>query len=108
MHIGTDIVDVKRIPADNLAFIHGVLSHNEIILLGERAANRKAEFIAGRYAAKEAFLKGLGTGLAGAKFNDIDVHYREGGQPVLSYQGQDYEVSISHDGDYAIAVVLIP
>jgi holo-[acyl-carrier protein] synthase len=108
MHIGTDIVEIKRIPADNLAFIHGVLSHNEIALLNERSVNARAEFIAGRYAAKEAFLKGLGTGLAGAKFNDIDVHYREGGQPVLTYEGKDYELSISHDGGYAIAVVLIP
>jgi holo-[acyl-carrier protein] synthase len=106
MRVGTDIVEIKRIPADNLAFVHGVLSHNEILLLEKRP--NKAEFIAGRFAAKEAFLKALGTGLAGAKFNDIDVSYDSNGAPVLTYQGLSYPVSISHDGGYATSVVIIP
>jgi|SRR5574344_490032 holo-[acyl-carrier protein] synthase len=106
MKVGTDIVQISRIPFDNLAFVHGVLSHEEIQILATR--KDKAQFIAGRYAAKEAFLKALGTGLAGAKLNDIDVAYREDGSPILHYQGKDYEVSISHDGGYAISVVIIP
>jgi|LAHS01.1.fsa_nt_gb holo-[acyl-carrier protein] synthase len=106
MKVGTDIVEISRIPADNLAFVHGVLSHEEIALLEKR--KDKAQFIAGRYAAKEAFLKALGTGLAGAKLNDIDVSYRDDGSPILRYEGHDYEVSISHDGGYAISVVIIP
>ena len=39
--------------------------------------------------------------------NEIDVSYREGGQPILLYQRKEYEVSISHDGDYAIAIVIL-
>jgi holo-[acyl-carrier protein] synthase len=106
MKVGTDIVEISRIPFDNLAFVHGVLSHEEIAIFNSR--KDKAQFLAGRYAAKEAFLKALGTGLAGAKLNDIDVSYREDGSPILHYQGADYEVSISHDGGYAISVVIIP
>jgi holo-[acyl-carrier protein] synthase len=61
MKVGTDIVEIARIPADNLAFINGVLSPEERLILEKRT--NKAEFIAGRFAAKEAFLKALGTGL---------------------------------------------
>lgn len=106
MRVGTDIVEIARIPVDNLAFINGVLSPAEREILEKRA--NKAEFIAGRFAAKEAFLKALGTGLAGAKLNLIDVSYREDGSPILAYQGRTYEVSIAHDGGYATSVVIIP
>jgi holo-[acyl-carrier protein] synthase len=106
MKVGTDIVEISRIPYDNLAFVHGILSHDEVLLYQSR--RDKAQFLAGRYAAKEAFLKALGTGLAGAKLNDIDVSYNAEGAPILTYQGQSYPVSISHDGGYAISVVIIP
>ncbi|MFA6620432.1 MAG: holo-ACP synthase [Bacilli bacterium] len=106
MKIGTDIVEISRIPFDNMAFVHGILTSKEIAIYEMRTD--KAQFLAGRYAAKEAFLKALGTGLAGAKLNDIDVSYRKEGAPVLTYRGQEYEVSISHDGGYAISVVIIP
>jgi len=106
MKVGTDIVEIRRIPFEDKAFVHGVLSSQELLLF--EARKDRAQFLAGRYAAKEAFLKALGTGLSGAKLNEIDVSYRVGGGPVLRYQGQDYEVSISHDGGYAISVVIIP
>jgi holo-[acyl-carrier protein] synthase len=106
MKVGTDIVEIARIPFDNLAFVHGVLSHQETLLFAKRTD--KAQFLAGRYAAKEAFLKALGTGIVEAKLNDIDVSYRADGSPVLNYKGRQYDVSISHDGGYAISVVIIP
>lgn len=106
MKVGTDIVEIARIPADNRAFVHGILSPAEILLFETR--HDKAQFLAGRYAAKEAFLKALGTGLSGAKFNEIDIHYDAAGAPILTYQGKDYAVSISHDGGYATSVVIIP
>lgn len=106
MRVGTDIVEIARIPSDNLAFINGVLSLNERKILSKRID--KAEFIAGRFAAKEAFLKALGTGLSGTPLNLIDVSYREDGSPLLTYKEKQYEVSIAHDGGYATSVVIIP
>jgi holo-[acyl-carrier protein] synthase len=106
MRVGTDIVEISRVPYDNRAFVHGVLTKEEIELFDKR--KDQAQFLAGRYAAKEAFLKALGTGLAGAKLNEIDVSYDAQGAPVLRYRGETYAVSISHDGGYAISVVIIP
>ncbi|MCH3910155.1 MAG: holo-ACP synthase [Bacilli bacterium] len=104
MRVGTDIVMISRIPVTKESFIKGVLSPKERAIFDSR--NDKAEFLAGRYAAKEAFLKAVGTGLSGARLNEIEVLYDEKGAPVLTYEGHEYSVSISHDGGYAISVVL--
>lgn len=106
MKVGTDIVKISRLEGTKDSFIDGVLSLNEKEEYQKR--NKKAEFLAGHYAAKEAFLKALGTGLSGARLKEIEVHYEKSGAPYLIYQGKRYEMSISHDGDYAISVVLIP
>lgn len=106
MRVGTDIVAMDRVPLTDLAFVRGLLSDKELALFNERKDQN--EFLAGRFAAKEAFLKALGTGLSGARLSEIDVSYRQSGQPILSYKGKEYEVSIAHDGGYAIAVVIIP
>jgi len=104
MGIGTDIVQISRVSLKD-SFLRGVLSINEMVLFDREVD--KASFVAGRFAAKEAFLKALGTGLSGAKMNEIDVVYEEGGRPVLFFQGKRYPVSIAHDGGYAIAVALV-
>jgi phosphopantetheine--protein transferase-like protein len=105
MRIGTDIVDISRLEDVKESFVRGVLSENEIALYEE--APSKPEFLAGHYAAKEAFLKALGTGLAGGKLSEIEVRYRESGAPYIYFAGKEHECSISHDGGYAIAVCLL-
>jgi holo-[acyl-carrier protein] synthase len=106
VRVGTDIVAMDRLPLTDLAFVRGLLSDAELALFNER--KDQIEFLAGRFAAKEAFLKALGTGLSGARLSEIDVSYRKGGQPVLRFRNQEYEISIAHDGGYAIAVVILP
>ncbi len=105
MKIGCDIVDLKRINLENKAFLRGILTKNELLLLEKK--NNKKDFVGGRFAAKEAFLKALGSGLSGARMNEIEINYRESGQPFIYFDSKEYEVSISHDGDYAMAVVII-
>ena len=101
MALGIDIVYIPRIKnADTLA--RGVLSPRELELYSNRP--KKEEFLAGRYAAKEAFMKALEQGMK-IPFKDIEVLYKESGAPYILYKGETYQVSISHDGDYAIAVV---
>lgn len=101
--IGCDIVLVKRCEG-NEALARGILSPYEAEEYGKRV--NKAEFLAGHFAAKEAFLKAEGTGLAKARLSEIEIRYRKGGQPYLLFGGKEYECSISHDGGYAFAVVL--
>mgnify|MGYP002520677897 FL=1 len=105
MKIGCDIVDLRRLQLDNDVFVRGILSQKEREIFVLR--NDKRSFLGGRFAAKEAFLKALGSGLSGARMNEIEISYLEGGQPILIYQRKEYQVSISHDGDYAIAIVII-
>lgn len=61
--------------------------------------------MAGRFAAKEAYFKALG---AKSDWRSIQVMRRESGEPYLVCPKESRtRVSISHDGEYAVAVVLI-
>jgi holo-[acyl-carrier protein] synthase len=71
---------------------------------------------AGRFAAKEAFSKALGTGLRGAiGWREIEVHDNERTRPTITVSGRaaailgprKVHLSISHLDDYATAVVVI-
>ncbi|MCR5332909.1 MAG: holo-ACP synthase [Bacilli bacterium] len=101
MALGIDIVYIPRIKdADKLA--KSVLSDKELEFYSKR--NKKEEFLAGRFAAKEAFMKAMEKGLA-IPFKKIEVLYKDSGAPYILFEEKTYEVSISHDKDYAIAVV---
>ncbi len=78
--------------------------------------------LAGRFAAKEACLKALGTGLSGSGIDgalrEIEVTSEGSGRPALSVSGWtekigrrrkvcQYTVSISHSGDFAVASVIL-
>jgi len=80
---------------------------------------RPAECFAARFAAKEAFVKALGTGLTdGISWTDIEVRVSEKGGPLLALSaraldlfremgGEHVHVSFSHDAGFATAVVII-
>lgn len=78
--------------------------------------SKRAESFAGRYAAKEACSKALGTGVMteGIGFLDIEILRDEKGSPYIVLHGKAKEradalgviskaISISHDGEYAIS-----
>lgn len=89
---------------NNQTFINKVLTIKEQEIMNSlESSSRKLEFLAGRFACKEAFAKALGTGIGETDFLDIEILRNDIGAPVSS-QGQ---VSISHDGDYCIAVVMV-
>lgn len=79
----------------------------KIFLSNELSQNKSSESLAGIFAAKEAFFKAKGI-----KENWLDVWIEKTieGKPYLKsilIEGKKAEVSISHAGDYAIAVVMI-
>ncbi len=102
--LGTDIVYIPRMRLDE-AFVGKILSSKEREIYDRR--KDKKEFLAGRFAAKEAFMKAMKKGLGLAPLDQIEILYLEDGSPTLIYEGKRYEVSIAHDGDYAIATVII-
>jgi holo-[acyl-carrier protein] synthase len=89
---------------------------------GELAYARRrrdpAEHLAARFAAKEATLKALGTGLSmGVRWREMEVRRGRGEPPRLALSGRTaalgaargvrtFHVSLTHDGDYAMAQVL--
>ncbi|MFK7738128.1 MAG: holo-ACP synthase [Pirellulaceae bacterium] len=95
--IGTDIIECERI--DQMIAKHGdtflqrVYTGDEI----EYCSGRKAsnQHYAGRWAAKEAVLKALGTGWAhGIQWTDVEVVNLQGGRPVIALSGKAKEISI--------------
>lgn len=117
--VGVDIVEIRRISeaiGKHANFIDKMFSKNEIEYLKSR--NLRAEFVAGRFAAKEAVSKALGTGFSGFEFKDIEIDRTAAGKPIVVLKGkarliaQKYgnykiHVSISHGVDSAIAYAIM-
>ena len=118
--IGTDICSIQRI-SDAYAhfgnrFLEKVLTDKETeYVLGQ--PQQTIHQLAGRFAAKEAALKALGTGWAGVHWKEIEVLKDALGAPILKLHGRalslatqkdltSWEVSLSHEKDHAIAFVL--
>ena len=117
--IGIDIVDMERLTPQMVDRIRmRVFSKGEIAEMEAlRNPRRKMEYFAGRFAAKEAFFKALGIGIFNAYLDQVEVLADESGKPFLKVSDSvkraymsaygEFSVSISHDGSYAVAVVLL-
>lgn len=117
--IGTDLVELQRFQHMNLDRLTlRLLTPRERACLPERQ-ERKIEFLAGRFAAKEAFSKAWGTGIgADLALHDIEVipdHKRKPEiwiSPALQKSREHAEqlrfhLSITHTATYAMAMVII-
>lgn len=112
--IGIDIVELARIESivkRNERFIDRLLTDAEKKAYKTlENDHRKMEFLAGRFAAKEAFAKAIGTGIGKVGFLDIHVLPDQHGAPRLAangYEGHKIFVSITHSRDYAVAQVVL-
>jgi holo-[acyl-carrier protein] synthase len=119
--IGLDLVRIARIRAMverwQDRFLRRLYTEEERRLSSRRTS--PYAFLAGRFAAKEAILKALGTGWsAGIRWSDIQVLNDATGRPVATVDGRagtlmreagitGILVSLSHDGEYAIAQALL-
>lgn len=99
--IGIDIVKIARIEKSikNDTFLQQVFTDRE------REYCKRAESFAGIFACKEAYFKAVGTGI---KFplTDVEILHSDKGKPYIDGI-KNSDVSISHDGEYAIATVII-
>lgn len=119
--IGVDIVAIERfqrfIDAGNSAVMERLFTPDERSLC--RSRKDVASCMAARFAAKEAFLKALGTGLrAGISWQDMEVSNNALGKPELTLSGKAAEqvkvngatgahLSLSHDSGNAVAMVVL-
>lgn len=84
--IGNDIIEISRIEKaiKKTNFITKVFTENEIKLFEIKGS--RAEFFAGRFAAKEAISKALGTGFREFSLTDIEVLNNELGKPYVTFK----------------------
>lgn len=113
--IGTDIVEISRIEKslNNPRFLDRNFTDKE----NEYFNNKKLmqESVASCFAAKEAFLKAIGTGFTNVSINDIEVLHNDMGKPYIVIHNKLKDVvgegkihlSMSHSKEYATAVVVI-
>lgn len=119
--IGTDIADCARVAGiyekHGYHFVKNILTKKELELLD--AQTGKAEFIAGRWAAKEAFSKALKTGMcADCAFVEIEILPGPRNVPEVTLHAATAEtvrrlgitrihVSISHERAYAVGMAVL-
>lgn len=118
--LGTDIVEIARIgqmiERHGELFLQRVYTEEEIRYCQKR--KEAMQHYAGRWAAKEAVMKTLGTGFTrGVGWQDIEVVNQKSGQPVIRLTGgarefatqrgiDDVLITISHCRAYATATAV--
>lgn len=118
--IGADLIEVERVAEKmekKAGFKELVFSAHEIAYC--EGMTFKYEHYAARFAAKEAFLKAIGTGWrSGTAFNEIELFNDADGKPEIRFLGHTAEtvaklnagkifVSLSHLKTMACAMVII-
>jgi holo-[acyl-carrier protein] synthase len=115
VEVGVDAIEIERIAAAlhkfGQRFLNRVYSQSE----RERYGNRPAE-LAARFAAKEAVMKALGTGVRGIRWRDIEVLPNRRGKPIVQLHEtaamrarhlgfRHIAISLTHSRSDSIAVV---
>jgi len=118
--VGTDIFEINRMKKrieKEPEFIQSVFTNQEISYCEK--FKFKEQNYAARFAAKEAFMKALGTGYNnGISFKDIVISNNSSGKPEITLTGKalgfsiklnvtDIHVSLSHSKKQAIAIVIL-
>ena len=113
---GVDIIEVGRIrrvaETYGRRFLKRIYTDDEVAYCRGRAPQ-----LATRYAAKEAVMKALGTGVRGVRWRDIEVVRRRGQAPTIKLYGtalaraerlgiDHLALSLSHSEEYAVASVV--
>ena len=113
---GVDIIEIHRVKrvADRFGtrFFQRIYTDREIAYCRGRAPQ-----LASRFAAKEAVMKALGTGIRGVRWTDIEVVRARGQAPTIRLQGtaqaraerlgiEYLSVALSHSEKYAVAFVV--
>ena len=116
MVTGVDIIEVSRV--GGVVARYGDRFVRRIYTEGEIAYSRgRAPQLAARFAAKEAVMKALGTGIRGVRWRDIEVVRRRGRAPSIKLHGtalaraermgiDNLALAISHSESYAVAFVV--
>ena len=90
-------------------FARRVLTDKEMERFASLKGRRQIEYLAGRWSAKEAFSKAMGTGIGKLGFHDLEILNNERGAPYFSkspFSGKVW-LSISHTDQFVTASVIL-
>jgi holo-[acyl-carrier protein] synthase len=114
--IGVDIIEIERIEQATISwrdsFLKRIYTEAEL-----ESSHNKPSSLAVRFAAKEAVMKALGTGMRGIGWKDIEVLSNSDGAPFVRLYGgacdkakeigvSQFSISLSHSKQYAVAMVV--
>lgn len=117
IYTGVDLIEIGRIATVRdrypIRFLDKIYTTGE-----QRYARNRAPQLASRFAAKEAVMKALGTGVRGIPWKSIEVTRKRGGPPEITLHGPARErakkmgveriaLSLSHSKDFAVASVVL-
>lgn len=111
MKIGIDICEHNRFNNDNLKLILRILSNDEIDFFNSiKDKKRQIEYVASRFAAKEAIFKAYQEGDKTLNYKDISILNKPNGAPYVfsNKLNDEINISISHSDNYSVAMVIIP
>ena len=113
---GVDLIEIARIETvlarQGKAWLERIFTPAELEYCGKRA-----ESLAGRWAAKEAVAKALGSGIGDVSWKEIEILGDEQNAPTLTLHGMaeikakelglaNWSVSISHSQSHSVAFVV--
>ena len=116
MKVGIDMVEIERIKesAKNEKFLGKIFAQEELDYAFKK--KNSAESLAAFFAAKEAFVKAMGSGFRGFSPKEIYIIHDENGKPLLRFSGKaaekikesnlSFDVSLTHTDTTAAAVVI--
>lgn len=104
-----ELASIQNAVEKRKGFAQRVLTDKEMERFTNLKGRRQIEYLAGRWSAKEAFSKALGTGIGKLGFQDLEVLNNERGAPYFSkspFSGKVW-LSISHTDQFVTASVIL-
>ena len=104
-----ELASIQNAVEKREGFAQRVLTDKEMERFASLKGRRQIEYLAGRWSAKEAFSKAMGTGIGKLGFQDLEVLNDEKGAPYFSkspFSGKVW-LSISHTDQFVTASVIL-
>src|SRR5574344_589297 len=103
MKVGIDMTYIPRF-RDKSRLAKKVLSDEEFLAYSDSID--KAQYLASRYALKEALIKALELSILSVDLRLIKTIKKDNGAIYLEYDGKKYDCSLSHEKNYSVGIVL--
>ena len=104
-----ELASIQNAVEKREGFARRVLTDKEMERFASLKGRRQVEYLAGRWSAKEAFSKAMGTGIGKLGFQDLEILNNERGAPYFSkspFSGKVW-LSISHTDQFVTASVIL-